>query len=88
MNAQNRSITVDAEIASILDQEVAAGRFATPAEALSHAVRTLDARRRAVARLNTIADEALGDLDDLVDFETVQTRSREAVERASAERGA
>ncbi len=88
MNVQNRSITVDAETASILDQEVAAGRFATTAEALSHAVRTLDARRRAVAHLNTIADEALADLDDLVDFETVQTRSREAVERAAAERGA
>ena len=88
MNAQNRSITLDAEIASILDKEVAAGRFATPAEALSHAVRTLDVRRQAMAYLTTIADEALGDLDDLVDFETVRTRSREAVDRASAERGA
>lgn len=45
MNAQTRSISVDAEVASILDEEVAAGRFATAADALSHAVRALDARQ-------------------------------------------
>ncbi len=88
MNAQTRSLTVDAEVASILDEEVAAGRFATTAEALNHAVRTLDARRRALAHLNAIADEALADLDDLVDFETVRERSETAIRETAARRGA
>ena len=88
MNAHPLTVTVDPEIAEILEREVAAGRFASTSEAMNHAVRTLDARRRAVAHLNEIADEALADLDDLVDFQTVRERSETAIREAAGRRGA
>ncbi|HAJ03976.1 MULTISPECIES: ribbon-helix-helix domain-containing protein [Brevundimonas] len=88
MSAKPRTVAVDPETASILDNAVASGRFTSTEEALGHAVRALDTRHRAVSYLNAIADEALADMGDLVDLPTVRTLSDEAINGAAAKRGA
>ena len=83
MNAAVRTFEVDAETAAILEGEVAAGRFRDAGAALEYAVQQLDGRRRAAAHLVALADEALADMDDLVDQETVERESRTAIDQAT-----
>ena len=83
MNAPVRTFQVDAETAAILEGEVAAGRFASAEAALVYAVQQLASRRRAAAHLLALADEALADMDDLVDQETVERESLMAIDQAA-----